>query len=126
MQGLNIRFEIIRFSYENDDEVGGAVVTGSVICCDLRGRIQASIIDDQLLMANPGLETDKIYTVTMQPGSQDIRERDYFRLTYPTNHVHYNEDMRIIKVIPSNFVPSDPRDYMILKLSRSERSHAVQ
>lgn len=125
MQGLNIRFEIIRVGYSADDEVGGAVTTGTVVHSNLRGRIEAALMDDQLLMANPGLETDKIFTVTMQP-VVEIRERDYFRITSPANHRYFGLDFRVKKVNYSNFVPDDPRDYMILKLSRSERSHDVQ
>lgn len=126
MQGLNILFNVTRINYSSDDIVGGAVTTGTVLHSGLRGRIEGNLVQQDILSLNPGLETEKIFRVTMQPGNLDIQERDYFVITSPTDHPYYNEDFRIIKVTYSNFVPSDYRDYMILTLSKSEQAHAIQ
>ena len=126
MQGFNLRLEVIRIGYADDDEVGGAVTTGTVVYENIRGRLEAEILKDELLMLNPGLETDRVFRLTMQPGRLDIRERDFMRITSPVNHIYFNEDLRVLKVNYSNFIPADPRDYMILTLSRSERAHTIQ
>lgn len=130
MLGFNVKFKIVRINYAADDEIGGAITTGTTVLENLDGRIEATLArgwgDMVLLANNPGLQTERLFTVTMQPGNQDIRERDYFVITEPVDHQYYNDDMRIIKVNYSNFIPSDPRDYMILTVARSVVSHTVQ
>ena len=124
MLGLNLLFDIVRINYQNDDEVGGAVTTGTVVHTGVRGRLQGTPPEQVLLMQ--GLEVNRTLRFTLQPGNLDIRERDYARITYPTNHNYYNQDLRVVGVTFSNFSPNDPRDYMIVDVSRSLRSHTIQ
>jgi hypothetical protein len=127
MQGKNIRFTITRYTSDPDDVVGGAVLTGTSVYTNMQGRIQGSLIDAELLALNPGLETDDVFRVTVHPAkNKTILPRDGFTITSPTNHPYVNLPFRVLKRIYSNFVPSDPRFYMILTVSRSVESHQRQ
>ena len=124
MLGFNLRFEIERTNWQSDDEVGGAVTSGTVVHAGIRGRLQGEPTEQVLLMQ--GLETDRVLRFTLQPGNLDIRERDYARVTYPTNHPYYNVNLRIVSVTYSNLSPNDRRDYMIVDVTRSVRAHEIQ
>lgn len=120
--GLNLRFEVERINYADDDVVGGAVTTGTIIYEHVFGRLNWTQPDQVLL--SQGLETDRMGKAEIQPGDLDIRERDVIRVKFPTNYVYYNQDLRVLGVTHTNF--TDPRRYMILSVSRSVRAHSIQ
>lgn len=120
--GLNLKFSVERINYADDDSVGGAVTTGTVVYTNVFGRLHGSQPDQVLL--SQGLETDRMMKITLQPGDLDIRERDLVRVTFPTNHVYYNQDLRVLGVTHSNL--TDVRKYIILSVSRSVRAHTIQ
>lgn len=120
--GMNIRFDIFRVNYGNDDEVGGAVITGTCQYHDILGRLQGEM-PNQLLLQQ-GLETPRTFTATIFPGTLDIRERDEVWVSEPHDHVYYHQYFRVIGVTYSNFTSRDPRSYLLLSLTRSERAHS--
>lgn len=120
--GLNLKFEIVRINYSDDDVVGGAVTTGTVVYTNVFGRLQGTQ-PDQILLSQ-GLETDRMFTIMLQRGDLDVRERDYIRVTHPYGHPYYQVDLRVLGVTYSNFV--DPRKYLMLSVSRSVRAHSIQ
>lgn len=120
--GLNLRFAIERINYSDDDVVGGAVTTGTVVYNNIPGRLQGTQ-PDQILLSQ-GLETDRMFTVVLQPGTLDVRERDYVRVVFPANHPYYNVNLRVLGVTYSNL--TDPRQYLMLSVSRSVRAHRIQ
>lgn len=121
--GLNIKATFWRI-VANNDEVGGAVLTGSAVYQNIPVRIQANM-PEQLLLQQ-GLSTPRLYTVTAYPASMDIRERDEMEITFPSNHKYVNDRFRIVGVNETNFHPSDGRGYLLLSVMREERSHANQ
>jgi hypothetical protein len=120
--GMNIRFDIFRVNYGSDDEVGGAVITGTCQHHDIPGRLQGEM-PNQLLLQQ-GLETPRTFTATIFPGTLDIRERDEVWVSEPHDHVYYHQYFRVIGVTYSNFTSRDPRSYLLLSLTRSERAHS--
>jgi hypothetical protein len=119
---MNIRFDIFRINYGSDDDVGGSVITGTCQYMDVRGRLQAE--EPSQLLLQQGLETTRIFTATLVPGTLDIRERDEVWVSEPHDHPYYHQYFRVIGVRYSNFTPRDPRNYMMLSLTRSVLAHA--
>ena len=122
--GLNLKSSIWRIDYEEDNSVGGAVTTGTVVYENVFTRLQANM-EEQLLLQQ-GLETQRTFRVVVVPGTMDIRERDELEVTQPADHVYYGGRFRIIGVTYSNLTPRDPRNYLMLTLDRSVRTHDRQ
>jgi len=119
--GLNIRTNIWRMSNNPDDVVGGAQITGSLQYQDVMSRIQAN--PEEQVILQQGLETERTYTMTCVPGTMDVRERDEVEVSKPTDHVYYGLRFRIVGVRYADHNPRDPRNYLILQLTRSVRAH---
>lgn len=107
-----------------DDYVGGAVSSGTVYYQNVHACLQGDP-PDQLLLAQ-GLETPRMFRITLIPGTLDIREHDQMVLTSPTDHVYYNKSFRVTGVTYSNLNPRDRRNYMIVDVDRSVIAHSVQ
>jgi len=120
--GTNLRFDVWRVNYGNDDEVGGAVITGTCVYPDVMGRAQVE--EPSQLLLQQGLETPLIITLTVVPGTLDIRERDMIYFSEPHDYIYYHQYFRVVGSRPSSFMPRDPRNYMILTVTRSKNAHA--
>jgi hypothetical protein len=122
--GYNCRVDIFRISYQSDDIVGGAVVSGTLQFQNVLARFEAD--PEEQLILQQGLQTVRTYTMTCIPGTMDIRERDELEVTRPTDHVYYGKRFRIVGVRHSDFNRRDPRNYLILRLTRDVRAHTRQ
>jgi hypothetical protein len=121
--GLNVRFDVWRVNWaDDDDDVGGAVITGTCVYQGVMARMEGEK-PNQLLLQQ-GLETVPTFTATIIPGTLDIRERDEVLLSEPFDHVYHNQYFRVTGVLYSDLNPRDPRNYLILYLQRSRRAHA--
>ena len=123
LAGNNIRVRIWRTNYSSDDTVGGAVVTGTVVG-DYPARLQAN--PQEQLLLQQGLETERTFKVNIVPGYLDIRERDELEVIQPTDHVYYGQRFRIRGVSYSSLNKRDPRNYLMLTLTRDVRAHDRQ
>ncbi len=123
--GYNTRVRIWRIDYADDDIVGGAVVTGTVVYPYVMARIEANA-QEQLLMQQPGLETLRTFNALIVPGTLDVRERDELEVTAPTHHSYYAVRFRIVGVQFSSMDKYNPNNYMRLSMTRGVRSHANQ
>lgn len=121
--GLNIKIAVWRITNEADDVVGGSVVTGTVSGY-YNARMQAN--PDQQLLLQQGLETDRTFSMVVQPGTADIRERDEIQVVEPYDHPYHDKRFRIRSMRYSDLNPRDPRNYIMLTLSRSVRAHERQ
>lgn len=117
--GNNLRAQFIRYSYPSDDEVGGALPSGTVIYTGIEGRIQDSTPIPAF--AIQGVETNKIVTGYFYPGTLDIREYDQCEITEPLNHPYYGLRMRIDTVQKPNYHPADPRGVLLLTMVRNTK-----
>lgn len=122
--GLNVKFNIWRIDWADDDYQGGAVVTGSVVYQNMPGRIQAD--EEEQLFLEQGLETIRTFTVVLVPGTNTIYERDELQLAAPFDHPYIDDKFRILSMRWSDLNPRDPRNYLILRASRSVRAHQQQ
>lgn len=115
--GNNTRADIIRLNYPVDDEVGGALPSGTVIYPSVECRIQATTPIPAY--AIQGLETSKIMTADVYPGTLDIEEYDELQVVSPPNSPYYLLKFRIDTVQRTNMHPGDPRGYLLLTLVRA-------
>jgi hypothetical protein len=122
--GLNVQFDIWRWNYASDDEVGGAVTTGTYTYYAVPGRFQQQ--PEEQFFLQQGLETVKTFTCIITPATLDVKERDEIKVSCPGNHYYFGDWFRIINARPSDFNPNDPRNYLMLTLTRSVEAHGNQ
>ena len=122
--GMNSKARIWRYSNEDDDVVGGAVLSGTVQYANILCRMDA--IPSEQLLLQQGLETTKMFTATLVPGNLDIRERDELEIIAPYDHIYLGDEFRIIEVRGQIFNPRNPNNYMVVTMERSIRAHGIQ
>jgi hypothetical protein len=122
--GSNLRCNIWSINYASDDEVGGAVTTGTVSYEYVQMSLQ-ELPREQLLLQQ-GLEVQNTFQSIVFPGTYIIKERDELEIVFPPNHHYYGERFRITGVQYSSLTSSDPRSYIMLTLVRSEEGHSLQ
>lgn len=122
--GLNIRVSIWRFEQQDDDSVGGAIYSGTLLYREVLCRIQAQPIEQVLLQQ--GLETLRTFDAIVVPGTLSIEERDELEVTFPYDHPYINKRFRIEGMRWSDHNPRDPRGYIMLSLTRSVQAHEQQ
>jgi hypothetical protein len=122
--GYNIRANIWRIAWASDDTVGGAVTTGTLQYQNVHVRMQSN--PEEQLILQQGLETVRTFVATVIPGTLDIHERDELEISKPTDHRYYGERFRITNVRYTDLNKRDPRNYLILSLSRDVRAHDLQ
>lgn len=124
MAGYNIRVNIWRMSNDPDDHVGGSMITGSVVYQDVQAFMQEQEVEQ--LIVQQGLETVSVFNVNIIPGTLIIHERDEIEITQPKDHYYYGQRFRIMSFRRSSHNPRDPRNYILLLVTRSDRMHRQQ
>lgn len=120
--GYNLQIKVTRYTYGPDDEVGGAMPTGTVIYTNIEARTHT--LSPTQAFLDQGIETERVFRVMCRPASLIIYNRDEVTITKPVNHKLYNKPFTVMgEPIETNFHPSDPRGYLLLNLARSERAH---
>ena len=122
--GMNMCVKVWRMTTDDDDSVGGAMITGTAVYSGIQAFMQEVPI--QMVLAQQGLETLSMFNVNLVPGTLDIYERDEIEVTHPTDHYFYGERFRVMNVRRSSHNPRDPRNYMMLVVTRSDRMHSAQ
>ena len=122
--GLNVKFNVWRWSYTSDDSSGGAMPTGTYTYYSIPGRFQQQ--PEEQVLLQQGLETFKTFTCIVAPATLDVKERDEIEVSVPTNHYYYGNRFRVINARPADFIPSDSRNYLMLTLQRVTEAHAQQ
>lgn len=122
--GSNLNCRIWRMTAQDDDAVGGAQLSGTVVYEHVYARIEANP-EDQLLLQQ-GIETEKTFNALVVPGTADIRERDELEIVAPYYHPYYGVRFRIVGVQRSSMDLRNPNVYTRLSMIRSVRSHATQ
>lgn len=120
--GLNQVCQIWRFSYPQDDTVGGAVPSGTVVYSSIDIRIDSKAPTQALL--EQGLETPTIYQAIVHEGNIEIEHNDQVQIIAPAYGFFYNKKFRIIGIQRSSNHPFQDRNQVVLTLKRWEKSHA--
>lgn len=125
--GLNVKFRLHQIYFDDDDDVGGAVMTGTVEIGDFWGRF-AENSPSQLLLQQPGMEIEQTasillrYHIMGQPGAKTILERSQMEIVGPINHPNYGERFRIVGIQHMPTHPSQRRNLVKLTVKRTDYS----
>lgn len=122
--GATSRVRIWRIDWDDDDEVGGAMITGTVAHVNVEARIESN--PEEQVLLQQGLQTLRTFNALIVPGSLDVRERDELEVTAPAHHPYYGVRFRIVGVQYSSMDRYNPNNYMRLAMVRDVRSHALQ
>ena len=120
MQGLNTQFNVWQMSQASDDEVGGAVFTGTITDNCIQGHLRVNT-PSQLLIEQ-GLETKITADAFVLPGTVVLEERYVLEVSGPINHPNLNQRFRIVGVADWSKHPQDQTKFHRLKLIRIERT----
>src|SRR3990167_10963689 len=92
--GLNRICSLLTFSYPQDDSVGGAVPSGTVVYENLPIRIETK--ESTLVLLEQGLEVPVFYSAQLFPGNITVKHNDQIVFTAPTNDWFYEKKFRIL------------------------------
>lgn len=120
--GLNLLATVWRMNNAADDDVGGAMITGTPIYTSLPFSIMPQKPSQISLEA--GLEVPALYDATCRANGISLLERDEVQVTAPTGHPLYNLRLRIIGVQSSRRRGRHTAQH--LTLSRIRRSRRRQ
>jgi hypothetical protein len=100
--GLHMRVDIIQMNNAADDNIGGAVITGTTVYSSLPAVLTPRRPSQAALEA--GLETDTIYDFSCKATKNRARvvidERDQILVVFPTTHELFNKRLRVLGVQP--------------------------
>lgn len=122
--GLNLLGTVWRYTFPQDDAVGGAVPTGTPLYTNVEMRIQAE--KPTMALLEQGLETPTMFTAVLHPGTLLIEHNDEIQVTAPTISTYYNEHFRVIGMQHTSQYADDTRGFILLNLRRVEIAHALQ
>lgn len=120
--GQNQVCQIIRFTYPQDDVVGGAVPSGTVVYSSIDIRIKSEKPTQALL--EQGFQTPTIFTALIHEGNITIEHNDQVYIVNPPMGFYYGKKFRVIGIQRSSNHPFQDRNQIRLTLKRWEESHA--
>ena len=120
--GLNQVCRLIRFSYPNDDAVGGAVPSGTVLYSFLDIRIEG--MKPTTALVEQGVQTIELFNAMLFEGNVGIEHNDQIEIILPAVGWFANKKFRVIGVQRSSSHPALDRNQIKLTLRRWEQSHA--
>ena len=123
--GLNLKVKVWRMNEDDDDVVGGAMITGSAVYFNVNAALTPR--RPSQIMLEQGLETDAIYDMTTSARSDTrgyvtLFERDEVEVVHPQGHPLYGLRFRIIGVQPSKRRPRYGHQHATLSRIRESRS----
>ena len=118
--GFNIRVEITQQGYDDDDMIGGAVYTGTVIQT-LPCRLTP--MSRSMMSLEQGIEGINIFFLDL-PRRARITENDYVKVVYPPTHQYYQQRFTVTGVQNTSMHPRDSRGYTRATVRRVERGRS--
>ena len=114
--GLLHTGHIIRFSYNADDDQGGALPSGTVLYTPVFARIFTE--KPTLALLEQGLNTEELFSAILQPGNLNLHHNDQYQVDAPNLSPYINKKFVIISIQTPSIV--DNRSYMRVVLRRFE------
>ena len=117
--GLNLRGDIIKFTYSDDDQ-GGAVPSGTIVYSSVFARISA--MKPTLALLEQGIQVPEIFSALLSysppTGTFNVQHNDQYHVTFHPISEHYGKRFVIIGIQPPSF--NDSRKYLLVTLRREE------
>lgn len=120
--GMNQVCNIIRFTYPQDDSVGGAVPSGTVLYSNIDIRIKSE--KPTMVLLEQGLQTPEMYSAYLHEGNIVIEHNDQIQVTLPTYGYFYNKKFRVIGIQRSSNNYWQDRNMIRVTLKRWDESHS--
>lgn len=118
--GLLHTGRIWRFTSPTDDNVGGALPTGTVIYTPVFARIFTE--KPTLALLEQGLETPELFSAILEPGNLLLNHNDQFEVTAPNISPYLNLKFVIISIQTPSML--DERRYMRVVMRRFVIAHS--
>lgn len=118
--GLNALMRVWRVANVADDDVGGAILSGTIVYQCVHCRLTPYSASQLLLQQ--GLETKRTFGIVTWPPTMVIYERDVVEIIGPTYHPYYGQRFRVLDVERTAIHPADQRGYMTLVVDEYERT----
>lgn len=122
--GKNQLVRVIRYSYPQDDSIGGSVPSGTVIHDSVLVRIKP--IRPTMALLEQGLETIKLFETSLSYVAKDVKETDELIVYEPVDSEYFNQSFRVISVRHPSLRPNDPRSDLSVVIRRREEAHGLQ
>lgn len=123
--GLNLTGDLWGFTYPEDDSVGGAQSSGTVVYGNFQLRLQTLKPTEALL--EQGLESVGLFTAAITPHTVPVKHNNEIEITAPVNSPHYGNRFRVVgEPQRSSMHPFDSRGYLIVNVKRIEKSRSIQ
>lgn len=125
--GLNLLGNLWQYSNppSSDDDIGGAVPTGTVSYYGMNLRLQTLKPTQALL--EQGYESKGLFTALIEPHTVPIQFNGEIEITAPSNSPHLGNHFRIIgEPQRTSMSPSDSRGYLIVHVQRIEKGRTIQ
>ena len=116
--GLNLQGTIWRMNQDEDDLVGGAMITGTPVA----NSLPMALFSNRPTQASleQGLETEAIFDATVRCGVV-IYERDEVEVTCPTHSPHYGLRFRVMGVQPARRLRAGEQHLTVSRIRASRR-----
>ena len=118
--GLNLQVNIWRMSQDTDDDVGGSMITGSVVYYNERAAIYSRRPSQVAL--EQGLEVPAIFDMTIRAHNVSLFERDEVEVVRPEGHPYYGQRFRVTGVQPGRRHYRKAHQHVTLSRIRRSRS----
>jgi hypothetical protein len=102
-----------------DDDIGGALISGTFMVTGEYARIEESPV--QMIARAQGIEVEKTYDCTLRWPASGVFERDELRVSFPPDHLLYNQVMRVVAVTRDS-LPRDNRGHVEILLKKVIRA----
>jgi hypothetical protein len=117
---MRLRVTVHSISQGTDDDVGGAVHTGTASAISIPAAVE--YLRPSQMLLEQGLETKRMARVLVQPGTLTIYERDELEVVGPPGHEDLGKLFRVESVDRTGFSPNDSRArHLVLTCERFER-----
>lgn len=128
--GSNCKLRAIRLVYIDDDDVGGAAPSGTVLHHSLDARVDEEMADVGFLRQNEstyrgqGIESKASFSALIWGHNLQIREQDELVVISPPNHHYYGKYFRVEGIKYDSRHPGIKQGYLLVKMTRSQIAHA--
>jgi hypothetical protein len=122
--GFRLQVDIVRMNQASDDDVGGAVYTGTTVYECIPAAVE--FIKPTFSLLEQGLQTRRLAQVLLQPQTLVIEERDEVLVVGPVGHADVGNRFRVISVQPTGLSPMDSRRSQVLTCERFEDGRTQQ
>ena len=117
--GYNLLVNVVRMNAQTDDEVGGAIFSGTTVITNQPAAIGATRPTQQSL--EQGLEVEAIYNLSIQQCGVTLIERDLVEVTCPSDSPLFGLQFRVMGVQPSRLGKHQSATLSRIRRSRREQ-----